>query len=271
MNDILCRQMALDYCCSPEDVLDGKNHFTEHSFLEGRRRYREGSECFLKIAVINGKLLFTGHKEIIGWCRNKYENDGAAWFLEAGVLRVMDERLRQSGYRIGMVHPFFIPGNVSGAVSANAALLPGTKASKAAEAEAAGSEKPGTGFSLRWYHGEEIEQFRGDPRFPEAYTFCEEAPDVIGVGAVSDESGEILGMAGASCDSPTMWQIGINVDPQNRRAGIAKLLVGLLKDKILERGILPYYGTSISHLASQRVALGTGFVPAWVELTTSKM
>lgn len=33
MNEILCRQMAVDYCCSTDAVLDHKNHFTRHEFL----------------------------------------------------------------------------------------------------------------------------------------------------------------------------------------------------------------------------------------------
>ena len=39
MNDILCEQLARDYCCSQADVLDNKNHFTEYSRIEGRRQY----------------------------------------------------------------------------------------------------------------------------------------------------------------------------------------------------------------------------------------
>ena len=60
MNDILCRQLAIDYCCSPEDVRDARNHFTEHSFIDGRRRYHEKEDCYLKLVLVNGKILFTG-------------------------------------------------------------------------------------------------------------------------------------------------------------------------------------------------------------------
>ena len=242
MNDTLCTQIAIDYCCTPEEVRDRKNHFTEHRFLEGRRRFQEGTECFLKLVVINGKILFTGQKEILEWCRNAYAEDDAAWFLEAGNLRRLNDRLHQDGYKIGMIHPFYIAESISGTDTSD--------------------------YEIRWFHEEEIEQFRGDSRYNEAYTFCPEAPDMIGVAAVSSNS--ILGMAGASCDSPAMWQIGINVNPEARGAGIGTMLVTLLKNEILRRGILPYYGTAISHLASQKVALGAGFVPAWVELTTSK-
>lgn len=78
-------------------------------------------------------------------------------------------------------------------------------------------------------------------------------------------------MAGASRDSKVMWQIGINVDKKCSGSGIAKMLVTLIKNEILKRGILPFYGTSMSHLASERVALASGFTPAWVELFTTKI
>ena len=155
----------------------------------------------------------------------------------------LNERLSRDGFQIGMVHPFYI-----------------------AEEK---SEVDTSDYEIRWYRDSEIEQFRGDSRFDEAYSFCETAPDIIGVAAVKDD--KILGMAGASMDSPVMWQIGINVDPDTRAKGIGRMLVALLKNEILEKDCLPYYGTSMSHIASQKVALGAGFVPAWAELVTDRI
>lgn len=244
MNGILCRQLALDYCVSPEEVEDRENHFSVYRFLDGRRRFEEKGKCFLRIGVVNGKLLFTGDEEMISWCGEHFQNEGAEWFIEAKNLRAVDERLNASGYRIGKVYPFFI-----------------------SETET----RIDTGdLDIRWYRGEEIERFRGDSRFDKAYSFCETAPDVIGVSAVGGTGETILGMAGASADSPTMWQIGINVEPEARGTGVAHTLVTLLKNEILKEGALPYYGTAFSHLASQRVALRSGFTPAWVELETER-
>ncbi len=243
MNKILVNQMAVDYCCTEDQVLDSENHFTVHRFLEGRRRYQEGNECFLRVAAVNGKLLFTGAESVIAWCSEHYKDSGSAWFFEAGTMRPLNDRLHEDGYRIKMIHPFFI------------------------------SEKPldadSGAFNIRWYEGDAIEQFRSDSRVGNAYTFEEYAPDVIGVGAW--EKDELLGMAGASLDSPTMWQIGIDVVPQARRRGVGIMLVKLLRNEILRRGILPYYGTAVSHVASLRVAVGSGFVPAWTELSTEKI
>lgn len=70
----LSRQLALDYCCTPADILDQGNHFTEYRSLEGRRRFEDQDNCALKITAVNRKLIFTGKKEIIELCREKYEN-----------------------------------------------------------------------------------------------------------------------------------------------------------------------------------------------------
>ena len=243
MNDILCKQLARDFCCSQAEVLDNKNHFTEYTPIDGRRRYHEKEECFLKLVAVNGKLLFTGRQDIIKWCQETYFDHGSAWFMEAKNLHKLNDRLYQDGYQIGMVHPFYISENTS--------------------------EADTEGYDIKWYHEKEIEQFRGDSRFREAYTFCNTAPDIVGVAAIKD--GEILGMAGASMDSPDMWQIGINVEPSGRRKGIGKMLVTLLKNEILKEGKLPYYGTSMGHIASQKVAIGAGFIPAWAELVTDRI
>lgn len=252
-NEILIQQIAIDYCCSIDDVMDGKNHFTLYQELSDKRSFQEADKCFLKICVINGKVLFSGQKNIIEWCKEQYESYGGEWFFEAKNMHKLNERLMEDGYQIDSVHPFFIP-------------IQQDEISNFGHADA---ELCNSDYEIKWYNEEEILQFKGDDRFDEAFIFCEGAPDVLGVAAIKD--GEILGMAGASRDSKVMWQIGINVDKKCSGSGIAKMLVTLIKNEILKRGILPFYGTSMSHLASERVALASGFTPAWVELFTTKI
>ena len=67
------------------------------------------------------------------------------------------------------------------------------------------------------------------------------------------------------------WQIGINVNKNFEGRHIAAGLVSVLKADILKKGIVPYYGTSFSNLASQHVAAKAGFEVAWVELITERM
>ena len=89
--------------------------------------------------------------------------------------------------------------------------------------------------------------------------------DVLGVGAYN---GDILvGLAGASADCDTMWQIGIDVLPAYRRRGIASALTSRLAAEILARGKVPFYCAAWSNIKSVRNAIRSGFRPAWVEMT----
>lgn len=81
----------------------------------------------------------------------------------------------------------------------------------------------------------------------------------------------MLGTAGASADSDTMWQVGIDVFPEYRGKGIATTLVTLLKNEVLNRGKIPFYGTVETHFKSQNVAINSGFFPAWAELYTKPL
>ena len=123
---------------------------------------------------------------------------------------------------------------------------------------------------LKWYNKEEIKQFKDDNRFDEAFAFDNNFPDVLAV-AKLDDYGNILGIAGASKDSDIMWQIGVNVLEGAEGQGIAKNVVKALKNEILRRGKVPFYGTVESHIISQKVALASGFYPAFAEVKIRKI
>ncbi|MBP0957219.1 MAG: GNAT family N-acetyltransferase [Oscillospiraceae bacterium] len=242
MNKTLQLQLSKDYCCTPEEVCGRENIFTVCSPLEGRRKFQEKSGCFLKICAVNGKILVTGREDIVSQCREKYSKWDGAWFMEFQTIFELEKTVRAFGYKIDRLHPFYISEEIT--------------------------PLPPCDFETVYYTQKEIEQFRDDDRFDEAFAFCEDAPDVLGIAAV--KNGEIIGMAGASADSPYMYQIGINVLPDHRGKGIGAALVTLIKNKVLELGKLPFYGTSVSHIASQKTAVKAGFFPAWTELVTEK-
>lgn len=238
MNPVLAKQFSLDYCCPVEEVLDKKNHFHVFSPLEGRRRYNTSGACFFSFASVNGKLLMTGREDVVTEIGSAVGDADGRWFFDAPAFVSLENRLLKYGYRISMAHPFYIAENVTPVRT--------------------------EGYKTEWFELDEIERFRGDSRFENAFGFHEYAPDVVGVAAY--KNGEIAGMAGASLDSPYLWQIGIDVMPGFEGKGVGTMLVRLLKNEVLERGALPYYGTGFAHLASQRVALKAGFWPAWTEL-----
>lgn len=82
---------------------------------------------------------------------------------------------------------------------------------------------------------------------------------------------EIVGMAGASADCKTMWQIGVDVLPSYRGRGLAAALVNMLTLEVLNRGYIPYYGTSGSNVVSQHVAVRAGYVPVWAHCYRTRL
>lgn len=240
MNEILLKQITEDFSCLEEDVLDDKNHFTVYKVNEGRRKYPHIEECKLRAILINGKLIFTGAKEIISALKSEFQDVEGQWFLEPDILDVLEEKLKEFGQKISMIHPYYISEN-----------------KRAVEID---------GLVITKYSQEEIGRFSDDERFEEAFDGTEQTPDVIGISASLD--GKIVGMAGASIDSPYMMQIGINVDEKYKGRNIGTTLVSLMRNEILDMGYLPYYGTSFSHIASQKVAQKAGFSLSWIELFT---
>lgn len=130
---------------------------------------------------------------------------------------------------------------------------------------------------------EQVESFRGDKRYSNALGFSTTRPDVLVLAAYTvDGAGDTEGagipanadpvaMVGMSDDSPIMRQIGIDVLPAWRGAGIASVLVRDAARLTLAEGYLPFYGTSPSHMLSQRVALNAGLVPTWWEYVSTSM
>lgn len=136
---------------------------------------------------------------------------------------------------------------------------------------------------------EQFERFRGDKRYSNALGFSVTRPDVLVLAAypvnenasktsevaVAGESGPALAdpiaMVGMSDDSPIMRQIGIDVLPAWRGAGIASVLVHDAARLTLAEGYLPFYGTSPSHMLSQRVAMNAGLVPTWWEYVSTSL
>ena len=262
IKEIWYRQLSYDYSCTPEELKSKSPVLKKKAYHPNRRIFR-GDDCFLKILVVNGKLVVNADDEsFLIKNRSFFENADAAWFFEPDNIRALDRMLAEYGHEVADAHHFYLPADTKVNKTAGTALLPQENTCQERTDLTAGSEK------LRWYEKEELEIFRGDTRFKEALSFIETSPDMLAV--TWEEKWEILGMAGASADSKDMWQIGINVLPAGEHRGMGTYLVTHLKEEILKRGKVPFYGTAESHIRSQRVAVQSGFVPAWAELYTRR-
>lgn len=233
-------QLACDYSCTEEEIRNPFPVLAKKAYRAGRRIFR-GDNCFLKILVINGKLVVNAEEEaFLKENENFFKDASAAWFFEPETIRTLDKMLAEYGHEVVDLHHFYLPVNTDTVTAENNSLV--------------------------LYEREELEKFRGDVRFKEALSFLPQSPDMLAV--TWEEEGEILGMAGASADAADWWQIGINILPGGEHRGMGTLLVTRLKEEIMRRGKIPFYGTAQSHIRSQKVAVQSGFVPAWAELYT---
>lgn len=115
------------------------------------------------------------------------------------------------------------------------------------------------GFEFEMVEKENIQRFFEMAGLP--YDAKSERPVVLV--ALAKYKDNFVGMATASADSKTMWQIGVDVLEPFRGKGLATALVNMLTLKVLNRGYIPYYSTDCSNVVSQQVAVRAGYVPAW--------
>lgn len=238
LNAIIDWQLARDLGLSPSVWEQTGTQVFPWTELSGRRRYREGHP-FLLGHIRRGTAAFAVHSCLFPWAEAHLPAWPPEWCLDYSYLRQLDDALRPWGWTLHNAHPFFAPD-----LSAPPAIPTGPVA---------------------WFEGDALEQFRGDSRWEGTLAFQPLYPDRLAVAAL-DSSGQPLGMAAASQDGAQLWQIGVNVLPSARSRGVAASLTALLKQELLRRGVVPFYGTAQSHIFSLNVARRAGFRPAWAEV-----
>ncbi len=231
-------QLTLDFCCEPGDFDREENVITPAAALEGRRRFSD-KPFFLQMATFGGNAVISADEALHPWLRAWVRDKKGFWLFEQHNYLALDRELLRHGYEMALTHHMFLP-------------LP--------EAPAEDPALP-----VRWLEQGDLGPWYGREEFSNALCdrFRPERPDVLAVIALDGEA--VMGMAGCSADAPDLWQIGVDVLPEYRRRGVGRALVTLLRNEVLRRGAVPYYGTSLSNLASWKVALASGFGPAWIE------
>ncbi len=240
--DKTLRQFALDYNTQDGEWITERIHLSPVKIQDGARLHVK-QDTFFKAAIIMGKAYVMADEALHPWIKEKLAKIEPEWWCLFPNLREIDEKLKEYDREILDTHIYFLP-----------------------------SEEPTFArprFKVRWFEDEALEQFREDERFNiYALSFSPTQPDRLAVAAYDGE--EIIAMAGCSEDGAHLWQIGVDSVTGYEGRGLAVNLVTLLKQAIIAKGKVPYYGTSESHAVSRNVAIKSGFLPAWCEIQTRK-
>ena len=234
----LLKLLSLEYNCDPDAFAGEDNILTESKLCDGRRMYGN-KKYFFHMVTLGSNAVITAEPCLHSFLQEYIKDKTGHWLFEVPNLLEIEKELNKFSYTLTQSHHMFLS-----------------------------SQKVDTQLNcaVEWYYGEDIHQFYGDIRFPNA--ICEkylpQRPDRIVV--VAYDGNKIMGMAGCSEDAPGWMQIGIDVLPKFRSKGIGTYLVTILKNKIEEMGAIPFYGTSVSNYHSWNRALNSGFRPTWVEI-----
>lgn len=247
-------------------IITKSNEESRARLTETGARTMHNRDSFFVAMICMGQLFMMVDEQLYDWAVKEFQKCAPEWICKFKTLHKIDQKLQEYGRRIADTHIYYLPKEE---YSQNQVR----------------ESKDRNEKNLTWYNQEELLEFKENNIFKSAICFSPTQPDVLAVAAMkptmklatelaSQEKSflqdDMTGMSGASMDGKYLWQIGIDVRDGYRGKGLAAFLVKNIKDEIIKRGITPFYGTSESHIISQTVALKTGFVPAWTEITAQK-
>ncbi len=235
------KQLAADLCCTPDAFFRNENTVTLPKLVEGRRIFTKEPH-FFRAATMGMGAVICANKAVEPFAAALAAEKSGPEICSAETISALNRELFSYGFCIGIFKQYY---------------LPFTPYRPSVRHE---------GYTLTVFEGDDIEQLYRYQGFDNAllYKASGERRDIIAVCAVNGR--RIMGIAGASCDSPSMAQIGIDVLPEYRGMGIGAALVSACAAEVFRSGYVPYYGTWSGNIISQRLAVRCGFYPAWCEM-----
>ncbi|MDL2301974.1 GNAT family N-acetyltransferase [Lachnospiraceae bacterium OttesenSCG-928-D06] len=239
---IAMEQSAMDANCHREDFYKEENVIVTSVPNEQARKYLElPLECNL-ISYGNNIVasIKDEYRDIVERYINKYPVEHC---FETPNMHVLNDEMQKHGLRVCFMTEYFLP-NVDEMKSQTC------------------------DYELRILNQKDFTDLY-KPEWGNALCEKRKELDVLGMAAYSGE--KIIGLAAASADCETMWQIGIDILPEYRRRGVASALTSGLAMEIMKKGKVPFYCAAWSNIKSVRNAIKSGFRPAWVEMTIKDM
>lgn len=223
MMAIVYEQLAIDYNCKPEDFNKDGIIFTTAQKRNGRREMPFVTPR-LEVITMGKSTIVNASNDIMPYVKRKFKNKSS--------YEIMTSKL------VYGVNPYFLPSMSNSQYAQNDNYK----------------------FTLI---DENIRDLYKYKEFHNALQYDSNSKRPETLAAIANDGNRIVGIACASADSKTMWQIGVDVLPEYQGNGIAVSLVNMLTKETLSRGIVPYYTTDCTNIHSQKVAIKCGYFPAW--------
>lgn len=121
-------------------------------------------------------------------------------------------------------------------------------------------------YVYEYFFDRDILALAGLTGFENSLVFDENGSTSTKAVYIARDNNRIIGAAGAAESSVNgVWEIGVDVMEEYRKAQLGTYLVRKLTGELLARNILPFYSASITNIGSQMVANRCGYIPFWVD------
>lgn len=121
------------------------------------------------------------------------------------------------------------------------------------------------GYTFELLIDDEIRKLYGIRGFDNSLSFDENGSTSTCIVLYVKKDDDIIALAGASFVNHELREVGIDVKKAFRGKKLASLLVHNLTVEILKQGKIPFYSASVTNIASQAVAIRSGYMPLWTD------
>jgi len=240
--NVILRVLADDCACEPGDFAREGVTITPHELRSERRRYPAPERPLLAVTTGEGAVIST-HPDRLEAVRAAAGQETRDSLFAATSISRLAALVEPDGQQLHGPHLWFACSR---------------------DRFRAARSSPDVEISVVDREG--LPELYAHPGFANALIYRLDHPRPDMLATVARREGRIVGIAGASADCDRLWQIGVDVLPEERRHGIGRALVSRLTDAVLASGHVPCYSTAVSNIASRSLAIRLGYWPAWTEL-----
>lgn len=234
--------LAADYACPESALVEDGVIVTPFEYRPGRRPYPRPAKPLL-IGTMGAGVVVSCHPDRVDWLRS-----------------TLGARTRDDIFSVSTV------AELAAYVAPDGQIVHGRAVNAVCSPETFRPPVEPPGITIDVVEGTEVHQLYRHRGFDNALSYNPDHPRPDIAAAVASDGDTILGIAGMTADAVTMWQIGVDVVPSARGAGLGRALVGRLTELAFRRGIVPFYAAAVSNVRSHGLAVGLGYWPAWSEL-----